>query len=76
MRTADPVVERFKTEALPVVVKEYQPEKIILFGSRIRGNAHEGSDLDVILVSRSFSQIPFIRRMAAAAKEDRLSFSC
>ncbi len=69
MKQSDPLVERFKTEAIPVVVKEYHPEKIILFGSRVFGTAREGSDLDVILVSKLFSHIPFIRRMAAVARK-------
>ena len=29
---------------------EYEPEKIILFGSLARGNTHEWSDIDLIVV--------------------------
>ncbi|MDP1621424.1 MAG: nucleotidyltransferase domain-containing protein [Bacteroidales bacterium] len=35
------------------IVEVYQPEKIILFGSYASGNAHEGSDLDFLLVKQT-----------------------
>jgi predicted nucleotidyltransferase len=28
----------------------YQPRRIVLFGSRARGNAHPGSDVDLLVV--------------------------
>lgn len=35
------------------IVKEYQPEKIILFGSLIWGNSGPDSDVDLLIVKRS-----------------------
>lgn len=35
------------------IVKAYQPEKIILFGSRVWGHPHEDSDLDLFIVKES-----------------------
>jgi len=32
---------------------EYEPEKIILFGSRVWGRPHQDSDLDVLVVKES-----------------------
>ncbi len=38
------------TDAL---VREYQPEKIILFGSRAWGAPHEGSDIDICVLKET-----------------------
>ena len=35
------------------IVDFYQPEMVILFGSYASGNAHEGSDLDLLLVKQT-----------------------
>jgi len=35
------------------IVEIYQPEKVILFGSYANGNAHEGSDLDLLLIKKT-----------------------
>ena len=35
------------------IVKEYQPEKIILFGSWAWGTPHEDSDLDLFVIKKS-----------------------
>ena len=73
-------VERFKKEAMPIVLRECQPEKVVLFGSRLKGEANEDSDLDVIVVSKVFENIPFIRRMAFMLKkvrfEKHIDFLC
>jgi len=39
------------------------PEKIILFGSRARGDALKNSDYDVIVVSNKFKDVPFPKRL-------------
>lgn len=44
----DPELER-----LVALLKRYGPQKIILFGSRARGEADDLSDYDVILVKRT-----------------------
>lgn len=66
-------VERFKQEALPIVLHECQPERVVLFGSRIKGNADEHSDLDVIIVARMFQTMPFLRRMPFMLKKVRFA---
>lgn len=35
------------------IVEFYQPEMVLLFGSYASGNAHEGSDLDLLLVKET-----------------------
>ena len=64
----DTWLERFKREALPKLIAEFKPEKILLFGSRIKGTADENSDIDVIVVSNAFANIPFIERMSLILK--------
>lgn len=56
-------VQRFKKKALPLLISIFKPEEIIIFGSRITGNAHEDSDIDVVMISDSFANVPFIKRM-------------
>jgi predicted nucleotidyltransferase len=64
----DSWIERFKNEALPKIVENFKPERIILFGSRIHGKAREDSDIDVIIVSKTFSNIPSFDRMPLVLK--------
>jgi predicted nucleotidyltransferase len=73
-------IEKFKLDALPIVVREVRPEKCILFGSRIRGGASEASDIDCIVVTRFFKNIPFIKRTSYLLKkvhfEKHIDFLC
>lgn len=45
-----------------VLVKEYRPEKIILFGSFASGVMHEGSDLDLVII-KDTSRRPIDRQV-------------
>lgn len=47
----------------PKIVKEFEPEKVIIFGSRVRGTAKKISDIDFIVVFSFFANIPFLKRM-------------
>lgn len=38
---------------LPIIIKKYQPEKIILFGSLATGEVHEWSDIDLVLIKET-----------------------
>ncbi|MFH0802703.1 MAG: nucleotidyltransferase domain-containing protein [bacterium] len=62
---------KFQQEALPEIVREFNPKRIIVFGSRAQGKAHQESDLDVILISSYFQDIPFLKRMAMVLKKVR-----
>jgi len=36
-----------------ILIREYQPEKLILFGSAAQGEIHEWSDLDLVVIKRT-----------------------
>lgn len=45
----------------------FEIQKLVLFGSRARGDSLLGSDYDFIIVSRDFEGVPFIKRMYLVA---------
>jgi len=45
-----------------ILVKEYNPDKIILFGSQARGNAQPDSDIDMLVISDAEKHIPRYKR--------------
>jgi predicted nucleotidyltransferase len=61
-------VERFQIEALPRIMHKFNPKKVMIFGSRTTGQATEASDLDVIIISTDFKEIPFVKRMGELLK--------
>jgi len=69
----DEWIEKFKQQILPQIVKEYRPKRILLFGSRIKRTSNKNSDLDVIIISDSFYNIPFINRMSHILKKFRFT---
>ena len=56
-------VKKFQKEALPKLIKEFKPERVIIFGSRVRGTANKESDIDIIVISSYFANSPFLGRM-------------
>lgn len=48
---------------LDFVKEKYDPELIVLFGSRSRGDYREDSDYDLLIVSRKFTGVPYTDRM-------------
>jgi predicted nucleotidyltransferase len=67
----DKWLQRFKNEVVPILVKEFKPENVIVFGSRVTGNANKDSDIDVVIIAQSFKGIPFIKRMPMALRKAR-----
>ena len=57
-----------------------RPSRVITFGSRARGDAGEGSDLDLIVVADSLEGMPFLKRMPFLLKlvqfEKYIDFLC
>ena len=49
-RGAGPVTDELIAEMVETLVNEADPEQIILFGSRGRGQARDNSDIDLIVV--------------------------
>ena len=50
---------------LRVLTTQYQPDKIILFGSMVNANVGEWSDLDLVIVKDT--SLPFIQRLEEVA---------
>jgi predicted nucleotidyltransferase len=61
-----PIAARRDIEAFCAQLPRHgvRPQRVILFGSYARGQQHEGSDIDLIVVSRSFRGKGFLRRLA------------
>jgi hypothetical protein len=54
---ADPEVQRFLNEKWTLIQEQFAPLHVILFGSRANGTPHEGSDIDLIIVSERFANM-------------------
>ncbi len=50
------------TRIRDIIVSAYQPDQIILFGSRARGDAGEDSDVDLLVISDREKHLPRYRR--------------
>lgn len=61
----DPRLSAFVAEHLPVIVERFAPERVLAFGSRVEGEPHRHSDLDLIVVAASFRGIPWLDRPVA-----------
>ncbi len=59
---ADKRIEAFRALYLPKLIDSYRPAHVLVFGSRAQGNPLEESDLDLLVVSKSFEGVPFIER--------------
>ncbi|MBU3923444.1 MAG: nucleotidyltransferase domain-containing protein [Nanoarchaeota archaeon] len=44
------------------ISKKYKIDKFILFGSRANGEVHKDSDVDLIVVSKSFDGVSVLKR--------------
>lgn len=64
----DEKVERFRREALPRLVAAFRPVRVLVFGSRARGDALKDSDLDVLIVSDAFAGVPWLDRPVRVAE--------
>jgi predicted nucleotidyltransferase len=67
----DRLLIQYRKEVLPAIIRLFSPVKVMIFGSRVKGTATKDSDIDVIIVSESFTGIPFVRRMALVMKSAR-----
>ena len=59
--TTNRIARRFASK----IRKAYCPQKIILFGSRARGDHFKTSDFDFIIVSSKLRTIPFFERLSS-----------
>jgi len=74
-RIADPLVRRFVARYLPRLRRRYQPELILAFGSRTRGEGLAESDLDLLVVSERFRGIAFLDRASMLLAELDIPFA-
>lgn len=58
----DPRLSRFCDELLPIIIRRFAPERVIAFGSRVRGDALSTSDLDVVVIAPAFEGVPWLDR--------------
>jgi len=53
-------------------IKELKPfikiERVILFGSQVKGGAHRDSDIDFIIISPDFKKMEFMERLIWLSK--------
>jgi uncharacterized protein len=61
----DPRLSAFVTDHLPAIVQRFAPERVIAFGSRVSGEPHLHSDLDLIVVAESFRDVHWLDRSVA-----------
>ncbi len=65
----DEHVARFRAEVLPRLVERFRPARVLVFGSRARGDALQESDLDVLVVADAFRDVPWLERAARVYRE-------
>ena len=68
-RLQDSWLKKFIEEAMLNIKEHFQPEKVMIFGSRASGEAREDSDLDIIIVSDVFKGVKFLKRMPMVLKK-------
>ena|SRR5688572_12636007 len=52
-------------QILATLIMQYQPEKVILFGSMATGDVGEWSDLDLVIIKNT--SLPFMKRLKEVA---------
>ncbi|MEW5955920.1 MAG: nucleotidyltransferase domain-containing protein [Candidatus Micrarchaeota archaeon] len=58
----NPALKQF----VAAIKKKFRPERVLLFGSRARGEALESSDYDLLIVADSFQKYSFTERISKA----------
>jgi predicted nucleotidyltransferase len=76
LRTHDPRAERALAEARRIVVDGLRdtPARVYLFGSRARGMAHSGSDIDVAVLPLTALRPGVLSRIREGLEESRIPY--
>lgn len=53
----DPEIRKFLLEKLAMIREAFSPQHVIIFGSHARGEARDGSDIDMVVVADSFGDV-------------------
>jgi len=61
----DPRLNAFVDEHLPVIIETFAPTLVLAFGSRVGGEPHLHSDLDLLIVGAAFEGTPWLDRSVA-----------
>ncbi|MGQ0560700.1 MAG: nucleotidyltransferase domain-containing protein [Gemmatimonadota bacterium] len=59
---SDPRLKEFEEQYLPELVRRFQPDRVIAFGSRVRGEPLRHSDLDLLVVAQAFEKVRWLDR--------------
>ncbi|MDY6964992.1 MAG: nucleotidyltransferase domain-containing protein, partial [Halobacteriota archaeon] len=62
-RITDGVVKEWIDRFLAVISDKYPAERVLLFGSRARGDHLIDSDVDMIIVSEKFEGVNWLKRI-------------
>ena len=62
-RITDRNVKDWLDHFVAVITDKYDPEKILLFGSRARGDHLLESDVDILIVSKKFEGMNWLKRI-------------
>lgn len=62
-KITDEKVDKWLERFLKIIKEKYSPEKVLIFGSRARGDHLLESDVDMIIVSSQFEGINWIKRI-------------
>lgn len=63
MVNAEIAVDEMLANYIDELGKHIKVEKVILFGSRARGDELKGSDIDLVVISQDFEQLDFVKRL-------------
>jgi len=64
----DAQVKKWLKDFKKKLIEKFKPEKIILFGSRARGDSLIESDVDLIIVSKKFKNMKWPIRLSRVAE--------
>jgi predicted nucleotidyltransferase len=67
--------EQYKNIILPIIIKHIPNAKVILYGSRARQDAHEGSDIDIALDTNKKIDSLIISMIIGDVEESNLPIS-
>lgn len=62
-KITDKKVDEWIENFVKIIEKKYSPQKILIFGSRARGDYLIESDVDMVIVSKKFEGMKWIERL-------------